>query len=131
MPETETIPTSIVAAGVAATPLAAQGQRAGADRGDPQVSSHTVHRDERSGTVAGVWTCTPGSWPVAPRQNTEVAHILAGRARITDADGHVKEVGAGDVLVLPVGWSGRWEILEDVRKVYVIGDALPAEPSGG
>lgn len=126
MSEIETIPTSVVATDVAGTPLVAQGQRAGADRGDPQVSSHVVHHDLRSGTVTGVWTCTPGSWPVEARHNTEVAHILAGRARITDADGNVNEVRAGDVLVLPVGWAGRWEILDEVRKLYVISEVSAA-----
>ncbi|MBS3941671.1 MAG: DUF861 domain-containing protein [Actinobacteria bacterium] len=128
MPEAETRPIPSITADAATTPLVAQGQRAGADRGDPQVCSHAIHRDDRSGAVAGLWTCTPGSWPVPPRDNTEVAHILSGRARITDADGHEKLVGPGDVLVLPVGWAGRWEIIEEVRKVYVIVDALPPEP---
>lgn len=123
MPETEPSAAAIVSV-VDDTPLVAQGQRAGADRGDPQVSSHTIHRDPLSGTVAGIWTCTPGSWSMPPRANTEVAHIIAGSAQITDADGRQQLVGPGDVLVLPVGWAGRWEILEEVRKVYVIVDAL-------
>ena len=29
------------------------------------------------------------------------------------------ELTAGDVLTLPKGWSGRWDILETVRKLYV------------
>jgi hypothetical protein len=27
---------------------------------------------------------------------------------------------AGDLLVLPVGWSGRWDVTATLRKVYVI-----------
>ena len=38
----------------------------------------------------------------------------------TDAGGTAVELTAGDVLVLPKGWSGRWDILEPVRKLYVI-----------
>lgn len=127
MPETGATAPSATAVGVAETSLVAQGQRVGADRGDPQVSSHVIHRDPLSGTVTGIWSCTPGSWYVEPRTNTEVAHILAGRARITDAGGHEQHVGAGDVLVLPVGWAGRWEIIEEARKLYVIVDAVPHE----
>ena len=46
-------------------------------------------------------------------------HVLRGAARITDADGAVRELVAGSVVVLPVGWSGRWDITETIRKVYV------------
>lgn len=103
--------------------LTPQGQRDGADTGDPQVSSMVISRDERSGTVVGVWSCTPGGWPVPSRPNTEVAHILAGKAIITDDDGTQHTIEAGDVIVLPVGWSGRWDVIDEVRKIYTIVDA--------
>ncbi|MEV0284900.1 cupin domain-containing protein [Kribbella sp. NPDC050820] len=31
------------------------------------------------------------------------------------------EVSAGDVIVQPRGWSGRWHVTETIRKVYSIG----------
>ena len=39
--------------------------------------------------------------------------------RITDADGTVHELVPGVVMVLPLGWSGRWDITETLRKLYV------------
>jgi uncharacterized cupin superfamily protein len=39
---------------------------------------------------------------------------------LTRKDGEVREVGPGDVLVLPLGWTGSWTILEKTRKLYVI-----------
>jgi len=45
--------------------------------------------------------------------------ILHGRATITDADGTRHELEAGTSLTLPIGWSGRWDIHDTIRKVYV------------
>jgi len=67
----------------------------------------------------GLWECTPGGWTITDRPDTETVRILSGRARLTDAGGASVELSAGDVLVLPKGWSGRWDILETVRKLFV------------
>lgn len=94
------------------------GQRDGADQGDPQVSLRVISKD---GAVhVGVWQCTPGGWPIVDRGDTEVASILSGKGVITDADGAQRVLGPGTVVVLPKGWSGRWDISETLRKVYVI-----------
>ncbi len=95
------------------------GPRVGADRGAPRTSGRILH--EADGVQVGVWACTPGSWELVDRPDTETIRFLQGRARLTNADdGSTVELGPGDVLVLPKGWSGRWEILETVRKFYVI-----------
>ena len=67
----------------------------------------------------GVWECTPGGWTIEDRPNTEIIHVLKGAARLTDADGTVHDLVAGSAHVLPKGWSGRWDITETVRKLYV------------
>ena len=105
-------------AGAIGMNLTAAGQRAGADSGDPQVSSATI--SNRDGVNVGVWECTPGGWPIENRQDCEVAHILKGKATITDAGGATQELSAGSVIVLPKGWTGRWDVHETVRKVFVI-----------
>lgn len=95
------------------------GPRAGADSGDPQVSLVEFYAD--GVTETGIWECTPGGWHIESRPDTEVVHILSGRVRMTDdEDGSTREIGPGDVMVLPKGWSGRWDILETTRKLYVV-----------
>ena len=94
------------------------GQRDGADQGDPQVSASEI--SDTNGIQVGVWECTAGGWPVIDRPNTEVASILSGKATLTDANGVERELVAGSIVTLPKGWSGRWDITETVRKVYVI-----------
>ena len=39
---------------------------------------------------------------------------------LRDHDGNAKTVRAGDRFVIPAGFSGTWEVVEDCRKVYVI-----------
>jgi uncharacterized cupin superfamily protein len=96
------------------------GPRAGADSGDPRMSGRILFDGGSPGVEVGVWACTPGGWQVLDRPDTETVHLLAGRARLTDAGGASVELVAGDVLVLPRGWSGRWDVLEPVRKLYVL-----------
>ncbi|MFD5271799.1 cupin domain-containing protein [Streptomyces sp. NPDC058335] len=100
--------------------LEAIGRRPGADSGDPQLGLLRFDTDE---TVrAGVWECRPGGWPVEKREDTETCYIMSGRAIITDAaTGESFEISAGDVIVQPKGWSGRWDVKETIRKVYSIG----------
>ena len=55
----------------------------------------------------------------------EYCHILSGRASVTNADGKgTRDVVAGDLLVLPQGWTGEWVIHEHMRKLFII-DASP------
>jgi uncharacterized cupin superfamily protein len=54
----------------------------------------------------------------------EYCHITKGRARLTSSTGMVTEVQTGDGFVIPNGFEGVWEVLEDMEKHYVI--VLPA-----
>jgi uncharacterized cupin superfamily protein len=48
--------------------------------------------------------------------------MLSGRATITDgATGERYTISAGDVVIQPRGWSGRWDVAETIQKVYSIG----------
>jgi uncharacterized cupin superfamily protein len=112
------LPASLaVSAGDLAGPLPSTGPRAGADRGEPITATLVLH--DAPPVQVGVWECTPGGWSIEDRPNTEVVHVLQGRATITDADGATRELVAGSALVLPAGWSGRWDIHETLRKLYV------------
>src|SRR3954447_14798514 len=61
---------------------------------------------DRSG---GIWECTPGlsHWTLA---TNEVIHLVAGRMTVTPDGGDPLPLGAGDVAVFPLGWSGTWDI---------------------
>lgn len=111
--------TIIKSTAIESLPLNPAGQRAGADRGDPQIAIQALAPDA-TGNL-GVWECQPGGWPVINRADTEFTYIISGRAVLTDdASGETVEVTGGDLIILPPGWSGRWDVLEKVRKVYAI-----------
>lgn len=111
--------TIIKSAAIESLQLTPTGLRAGADKGDPQIATHQL-APEATGSL-GVWECKPGGWPVVNRTDTEFTYIISGLALLTDdATGEVKEVTGGDLIILPIGWSGRWDVIETVRKVYAI-----------
>ena len=46
---------------------------------------------------------------------------MHGRGTLTDkADGRKTELVPGTWHTLPTGWSGRWDITETLRKMYVL-----------
>ena len=99
--------------------LEPKGQRAGADSGDPQMAMRLL--DTLGNGNVGIWECKPGGWPIPSRVDTEASYLLSGAADVTDdSTGITHRVSAGDFLVMPKGWSGRWDVVEKVRKVYSI-----------
>lgn len=111
--------TIIKSASIESLPLNPMGLRVGADKGNPQIAMQQL-APEAIGSL-GVWECQPGGWPVVNRPDTEFTYIISGLALLSDdATGEVIEVTSGDLIILPAGWSGRWEVLETVRKVYAI-----------
>ena len=61
-----------------------------------------------------------GTWYEDDYETEEMMLILNGRLRLTEADGTVLELSPGSLSHIPKGWQGTWEILEDLRKVYVM-----------
>jgi uncharacterized cupin superfamily protein len=59
----------------------------------------------------------------------ELHLLLAGRVRITTADGHVEEFGMGDAFLLPQGLAGSWETMKATRGWYVTWQPPAADSS--
>lgn len=89
--------------------------------GNPQRTSWN-HFTSSSGEVnAGIWACEKGSWRIAfaPTMD-EYFYVLEGRCRIIDEQGKAAEGGPGDAMVIPAGFKGVFEVVEPMRKHYVI-----------
>ncbi|CAM3233470.1 cupin domain-containing protein [Shewanella pealeana] len=71
---------------------------------------------------AGVWQGDVGSWKVSYSEH-EYCEILSGSSKVTDNNGHSITVKTGDRFVIPAGFEGTWEVLDNCRKVYVIFEA--------
>lgn len=76
--------------------------------------------DRESGFELGFWEGTQGEFEARRNGYTEMFHILSGRAVLHTEGGDSVALSPGDTVVTPSGWSGRWEILEPVRKLYVV-----------
>lgn len=69
----------------------------------------------------GVWRCEPGQWRIAfgPTEQ-EVFTVLEGRCRLHREDGRFVEAGPGQAIRIPPGFTGSFEVLERMTKVYCI-----------
>jgi uncharacterized protein len=106
---------------------AAEPQRSSPDAarklaGDPQLTVWNHYSDATGQFFAGVWQATPGRWAVRYSEH-EFCHLLAGRVVITSDAGERFEFTAGASFVVPAGFSGTWEVVEECRKVYAIFEA--------
>ncbi len=94
--------------------------RPAADRliaGDPVHRTWTI--EERGGLYCGIWESTPGHWRIS-YDEWEYCRILTGRSVITEDGGGQHSLGPGDSFILRPGFRGTWEVVETVRKDFVI-----------
>lgn len=91
--------------------------------GNPRRTTWEHFLSTNGDLSAGIWACEPGAWNIAfaPGKD-EFFCVIAGRLRITDNEGTAAEFGPGDACVIPSGFSGTFEVLEAVRKHYVLID---------
>eukprot|EP00240_Pyramimonas_obovata_P001842 CAMPEP_0118929798 /NCGR_PEP_ID=MMETSP1169-20130426/6693_1 /TAXON_ID=36882 /ORGANISM="Pyramimonas obovata, Strain CCMP722" /LENGTH=453 /DNA_ID=CAMNT_0006872053 /DNA_START=15 /DNA_END=1376 /DNA_ORIENTATION=- len=61
-------------------------------------------------TRTGCIVPQPGRRVVTNQPATEAFHILEGSVVLTGADGAARQCSPGDMVVLPKGWSGSWDI---------------------
>ena len=88
--------------------------------GAPLRQTWTLH--EAGPMSAGVWACEVGRWRIVfPTDRQEYFHVLQGRVRLHGPDGAV-DIGPGEGGVIPPGFEGEFEVLEPVRKHFVLVD---------
>jgi len=87
--------------------------------GNPQQTLWNHFTDCSQQFFAGEWAATRGSWRIQYSE-TEFCHLLAGRVALTSRNGQRWEFTRGDSFVVPAGFVGVWEVIEDCRKVYAI-----------
>lgn len=66
----------------------------------------------------GVWEHPAGT--STDVETDEVFVVLSGRGRVTCADGTVLDLKPGTVGVLQAGTATTWEVVETLRKVWVV-----------
>ena len=106
-------------------PLAAEASEPPADRliaGTPELQLRNYFSDASQQFFAGRWAATRGKWRVRYTEN-ELCVMTAGRVVIESSDGERSSFGTGDAFVIPAGFTGTWEVIEDCAKIYAIFEA--------
>ena len=92
--------------------------RANPVKGEPHEASAALWN--HNGLEVGVWEATPGAFPASRDGYDEVFVCLSGEATMTSSDGVRFDLAAGSVLFTPAGFTGRWDVTENFRKIYTI-----------
>lgn len=68
-----------------------------------------------------IFECTPAktSHRKRPTDVDEFVYVLSGKLILTEANGAKHEYHPGDSLVLPVGYTGTWEMQGNYRELVV------------
>jgi len=87
--------------------------------GAPELQVRNYFTDRTQQFFAGRWSATRGKWQVRYTEN-ELCVMTAGRVIIESAAGERMSFGAGDAFLIPAGFTGTWEVVEDCSKIYAI-----------
>ena len=94
------------------------------EAGDPLRRTWTLYEAPQGDLSAGIWSCEVGRWRIAfPAGKDEYFFLLEGVVRLHDGErGGCTEFRAGQGGVIPGGFTGAFEVVEPVRKHFVVVD---------
>jgi uncharacterized protein len=90
--------------------------------GDPRQRVSNYFSDATQQFHSGIWSSTPGKWRIRYSES-EFCCLTRGRVVLENLTGQRWEFGAGEGFVVPAGFEGTWQVLEDCTKFYAIFDA--------
>ena len=92
-------------------------------RGNPRRETWSLYESGDGVSSVGIWACEPGMWRILFAANKEeYFFVLSGHVRLHDAAGGWVDVRAGQGAVIPAGFEGAFEVIEPVRKHFVVVD---------
>jgi uncharacterized protein len=91
--------------------------------GDPHTLTSKYYHDEQQGRISGEWEASTGAWRIDYKV-WEFCHVLSGRCVIALEGCAPVTLAAGDTFIIEPGAKGKWTVLEDMKKNFVI--LLPA-----
>ena len=87
--------------------------------GHPQHRVWNHFTDSSQQFFAGRWSSTRGKWRIRYSEN-ELCVITAGKVVLVSDDGARDAFKQGDAFIVPAGFAGTWEVVEDCTKIYAI-----------
>jgi uncharacterized protein len=68
---------------------------------------------------SGRWASTRGKWRIHYTES-EFCCLTQGRVALENAAGQRWEFGVGEAFVVPAGFEGTWEVIDDCTKFYAL-----------
>jgi uncharacterized cupin superfamily protein len=90
--------------------------------GDPRQTISNYYTDATRQFFSGRWSSTPGKWRILYTE-TELCCITHGRVALENLQGDRWSFGPGSAFVVPAGFEGTWEVIEDCTKFYAVFEA--------
>jgi uncharacterized protein len=106
-------------------PLDGDSSTPAADRliaGQPRQTVSNYFSDSTEQFHSGRWSSTRGKWRIKYSES-EFCCLTRGRVVLENLAGERWEFGAGQAFVVPSGFEGTWEVVEDCTKYYAIFEA--------
>ena len=89
--------------------------------GNPQRITWNHYTNEGGEFSCGIWECATGCWNIRfAAGKEEFFCVISGQVRLHGKDGAAVDIGPGEAAVIPANFEGRFEVLQPVRKYYVI-----------
>ena len=88
--------------------------------GNPERLTYSLY--EHPNMSCGIWHCEVGAWKIQFAANKqEFFQVIEGIVRLHDAKTNAfVEIVAGDAGIIPPAFVGTFEVVEAVKKYYVI-----------
>lgn len=89
-------------------------------KGNPQRLTYSLY--EHPHMDCGIWECEVGAWDIVFADNKqEFFTVIEGIVRLhTEDKQSFIEVNAGEAGIIPPAFKGTFEVVEAVKKYYVI-----------
>jgi hypothetical protein len=90
--------------------------------GDPRQIVRNHFSDPTGQFHSGLWSSTPGQWRIRYSES-EFCCLTRGRVVIENMQGEKWAFGPGEGFVVPAGFEGTWQVVEECTKFYAIFEA--------
>jgi uncharacterized cupin superfamily protein len=90
--------------------------------GSPRQRIANYFSDPSQQFHSGRWSSTRGKWRIRYTES-EFCCLTRGRVVLQNNTGQRWEFGVGEGFVVPAGFEGTWEVVEDCTKFYALFEA--------
>jgi uncharacterized cupin superfamily protein len=87
--------------------------------GTPQHTASNYFSDSTQQFHSGIWSSSVGKWRIQYSES-EFCCLTQGRVALENLDGQRWEFGPGEGFIVPPGFEGTWQVIEECTKFYVI-----------